>query len=137
MVFLRVAPMKGLMRFGKKEKLSPRYIGPFEILEQVGNLAYRLALPPAMKNIHYTFHVSLMKKYVHDPSHALNYEPLDLKVDMTYEEKPIRILDRKDQVLHNRSIPLVKVLWKNHVIEEASWEREEDMRAKYPELFTN
>ncbi|XP_043717597.1 uncharacterized protein LOC122665508 [Telopea speciosissima] len=137
MVFLHVAPMKGVMRFGKKGKLSPRYIGPFEILERVGNLAYRLALPPAMKNIHNKFHVSMLKKYVHDPSHTLNYEPLDLKVDMTYEEKPVQILDQKDQVLHNRSIPLVKVLWRNHAIEEASWELEEDMQAKYPEIFIN
>ncbi|XP_043687710.1 uncharacterized protein LOC122638924 [Telopea speciosissima] len=127
MMFLLVAPMKGVMRFGKKGMLSPRYIGLFEILERVGNLAYRLALPPAMKNIHNTFHVSMLKKYVHDPSYTLNYEPLDLKVDMTYEEKPVRILDRKDQVLHKRSTPLVKVLWRNHAIEEAPWEREEDM----------
>ncbi|XP_042505585.1 uncharacterized protein LOC122082174 [Macadamia integrifolia] len=122
LVFLRVAPMKGVMRFEKKGKFNPRYIRLFEILERVGNLAYRLILPPAMKNIHNTFHVSMLKKFVHDPSHILSNEPLDLKVNMTYEESPIQILDRKDQVLRNPSIPLVKVLWKNHTIEEASWE---------------
>ncbi|XP_043699952.1 uncharacterized protein LOC122650617 [Telopea speciosissima] len=137
MVFLREAPMKGVMRFEKKGQLRPRYIGPFEILERIDNLAYRMALPPSMKNIHNTFHISMLKKYVHDPSHTLNYEPLDLKVDMTYEEKPIQILDQKDQVHRNRSKSLVKVFWRNHAIEETSCEREEDMRAKYPEIFIN
>ncbi|KAL5537390.1 hypothetical protein UlMin_045543 [Ulmus minor] len=102
-VFLKVAPMKGVMRFGKKGKLSPRYIGPFEILERIGKVAYKLALPP--------------------------------ELDLTYQEQPVQILDRKDKALRNKVIPLVKVLWRNHKVEEATWEREDEMRAKYPHLF--
>ena len=79
--------------------------------------------------------MSMLKKYLHDPSHILSYESLDVDPKLTYEEKPVEILDRKDKVLRNKIVPLVKVLWSNHVVEEATWETEEDMRKKYPELF--
>ncbi|KAL5578280.1 hypothetical protein UlMin_019979 [Ulmus minor] len=134
-VFLKVAPMKGVMRFGKKGKLSPRFIGPFEILERIGKVAYKLALPPELSSVHNVFHVSMLKKYVSDPSHVLEHEPIQVNEDLTYEEKPVQILDRKDKTLRNKVIPLVKVLWRNHKIEEATWEREDDMRNSYPELF--
>ena len=134
-VFIKIAPMKGVMRFGKKGKLSPRYTGPFEILERVGKVAYRLALPPELSSMHDVFHVSMLKKYISDPSHILHQEPVEVQTDMTYEEKPVRILDREDKVLRNRTIPMVKVLWKNHAVEEATWEVESDMRRNYPELF--
>ena len=137
MVFIRVAPMKGVMRFGKKGKLSPRYVGPFEILERVGSVAYRLALPPALSRLHNIFHVSMLRRYVPDPSHILNYEPLQVKENLSYEEVPIQILDHKEQVLRNKTINLVKVLWRNHSIEEASWERKDVMQSKYPQLFQN
>ncbi|KZV53589.1 hypothetical protein F511_40970 [Dorcoceras hygrometricum] len=91
-VFLKVALMKGVMRFGKKGKLSPRYIGPFEILERVGTLAYRVALPPHLSAVHNVFHVSTLRKYMSNPSHVLSYEPLRLAPDLSYEEKPVRIL---------------------------------------------
>ncbi|KAL5573095.1 hypothetical protein UlMin_022693 [Ulmus minor] len=134
-VFLKVAPMKGVMRFGKKGKLSPRYIGPFEILERIGKVAYKLALPPNLSSVHNVFHVSMLKKYVQDPSHVLEHEPIEVHEDLTYEEKPVQILDRKEKTLRNKVIPLVKVLWRNHKIEEATWEREDEMREKYPNLF--
>ncbi|KAL5541347.1 hypothetical protein UlMin_045674 [Ulmus minor] len=125
----------GVMRFGKKGKLSPRFIGPFEILERVGKVAYKLALPPELSSVHNVFHVSMLKKYVSDPSHVLEHEPIQVNEDLTYEEKPVQILDQKDKTLRNKVIPLVKVLWRNHKIEEATWEREDDMRINYPELF--
>jgi hypothetical protein len=137
MVFVRVAPMKGVMRFGKKGKLSPRYVGPFEILERVGPVAYKLALPPALSGIHNVFHISMLRRYVSDPSHILSYEPLQVQEDLSYEEMPMKILDRKDQVLRNKTIRLVKVLWRNHSAGEASWEREDEMQSKYPHLFQN
>ena len=77
----------------------------------------------------------MLKKYVSDSSHVLSQEPIEVYEDLTYEEKPVRILDRQDKRLRNKVIPLVKVLWRNHKIEEATWEREDDMKARYPELF--
>ncbi|KAM6577664.1 hypothetical protein CsatB_029501 [Cannabis sativa] len=127
--------MKGIKRFGKRGKLCPRFTGPFEILEKIGQVAYRLALPPALSAVHNVFHVSMLRKYVSDPSHILSYESLELQPDMTYEEQPVQILDRKDKVLRNKTIALVKVLWRNSKVEEATWELESDMRAQYPELF--
>ncbi|KAL5566261.1 hypothetical protein UlMin_029425 [Ulmus minor] len=134
-VFLKVALMKGVMRFGKRGKLSPRFVGPFEILERIGDLAYRVALPPAMSGIHNVFHVSMLRKYTPDPSHVLSYDTLDLRQDLTFEELPVKILDREEKELRRKKIRLVKVLWKNHEVEEATWEREDEMRAKYPHLF--
>ena len=134
-VFLRVSPWKGVFRFGRKGKLSPRYIGPFEILERVGPVAYRIALPSDLAQIHDVFHVSALRQYLADPSHVLLHEPVELQKDLTYEEYPERILDRGMKTLRARSIPLVKVLWRNHAVEEASWEREDEMLDKYPHLF--
>ena len=125
------------MRFRKKGKLSPRFVGPFEILKRIGKVAYELALPPTLAGVHNVFHVSMLRKYIPDPSHVLNYEPLKIKDNLIYEEVPIQILDRKDHVLRTKTIILVKVLWKNHTVEEASWEREDEMKSKYPELFIN
>ena len=137
MIFLKVAPIKGVMRFQKKGKLSPRFVGPFKILKHIGKVAYELALLPTIVGVHNVFHVSMFMKYISDPSHVLNYEPLKIKDNLTYEEVPIQILDRKDQVLLTKTISLGKVLWKNHTVEEASWEREDEMKSNYSELFVN
>ena len=83
-VFLKVAPMKGVMRFGKKGKLSPRYIGPFEIIERIGKVAYRLALPPELASVHSVFHVAMLRKYILDPSHVLQHEPIQVHEDLSY-----------------------------------------------------
>ena len=104
-------------------------------MERIGVAAYILALPPSLSVIHNIFHVSILREYISDPSHVLNYEPLQFNQDLTYEEKPVRILDTKEKELRNKRIPLVKVLWKNHSTEEATWEREEEIRSKFPELF--
>ncbi|KAI3467933.1 hypothetical protein Pfo_024596, partial [Paulownia fortunei] len=125
------------MRFGKKGKLSPRYVGPFEILKRVGDKAYRVALPPSLSTVHNVFHVSMLRKYISNPSHMLSYEPLELTHDLAYEEKPVQILDQKEKELRTKNIRLVKVLWRNHSVEEATWEKEEEMQSKYPELFAN
>ena len=109
-VFLKVAPMKGVMRFEKKGKLSPRFVGPFEILERVGVVAYRLALPPSLSVVHNVFHVSMLRKYVADTSHVVDYEPLEIDEHLSYVEQPVEILAREVKMLRNRSIPLVKVL---------------------------
>jgi hypothetical protein len=135
MVFLKISPWKGVLRFGKQGKLTPRYIGPYRIVERIGKVAYRLALPPEMAKIHDVFHVSVLKKYVHDPLHVLEHPPVELREDLSYEEVPVAILDRSEKRMRNKVIPLVKVLWRSSRIEEETWETERDMKAKYPHLF--
>ena len=104
-------------------------------MERIGKVAYRLRLPPKLARIHDVFHVSMLQKYIADPSHVLRDQPVELKEDLTYEERPIQIVDQKDQVLRNKVIPLVNVRWMNHDREEATWEREDQMRTQYPHLF--
>ncbi|XP_017970421.1 PREDICTED: uncharacterized protein LOC108660674 [Theobroma cacao] len=123
------------MRFGKKGKLSPRHIGPFKILERVGAVAYHLALPPDLSNIHPVFHVSMLRKYNPNPSHVMRYETIQLKDDLTYEEQPVAILDRQVKKLRSKEVASVKMLWRNHTSEEVTWEAEEEMRTKYLHLF--
>ncbi|KAL0549088.1 hypothetical protein IC582_013568 [Cucumis melo] len=120
MVFLKVATVKGVLRFEKKGKLSPRFVGPFEILEQIGPVAYRLALPPSLSAVHDVFHVSMLRKYVADPTHVMDFEPLQLSENLSFEEQLIEILAREVKKLRNREISLVKVLWRNHGVEEAT-----------------
>ena len=122
-VFIRISPSKGVLRFGKRGKLRLRYIGPYEIMECIGLLAYQLALTPELSRIHDVFHVSMLQKYVYDPSHMLSRQPTELKKDLSYEKEPVEILEQKHRVLCSRNIPLVKVLWRNHTREEAIWER--------------
>ncbi|KAK9048643.1 hypothetical protein SSX86_032392 [Deinandra increscens subsp. villosa] len=136
-VFLKVSPSRGVRRFGIKGKLSPRYIGPFEILESVSEVSYRLALPPQLSHVHNVFHVSLLRGYNYHPIHVINY-PLDMiQEDLTYEEEAEAILDRQERVTRRKTIPFVKVLWKNHSEQEATWETEESIRSQYPNLFNN
>ena len=131
-VFIKVAPMKGVMGFGKKGKLSPRYVGPYMIKKMIGKVAYELELPQEMSAIHNVFHVSMLKKYISDPTHVIQPQVIKISEDLTYEEKPVEIVDRKIKKLRNKEIPLVKVIWRNHQVEEATWEREEDMKEIYP-----
>ncbi|XP_062080571.1 uncharacterized protein LOC133785338 [Humulus lupulus] len=134
-IFFRVSPMKGVRRFIKKWKLSPTFVGSFEILEIIGQVAYRPALPLTLPGVHNVFHVSMLRKYVSYSSHVLRYETLSLQEDLSYEVVSLQILDKKDKVLRNKTIPLVKVLWKSSAVEEATWELELHMRENYPELF--
>lgn len=135
-VLLKVSPWKGVTRFGKKGKLSPRFVGPFEILRRVGKVAYELALPPHMSHIHNVFHVSMLKRYNPDLSHVIDYEPIELQLDLSYIEQPVAIQDRMDRKLRNKTVKLVKVLWRNPRVEESTWELESEMLEKYPHLFT-
>ncbi|KAL0334382.1 UNVERIFIED_CONTAM: Transposon Tf2-11 polyprotein, partial [Sesamum angustifolium] len=134
-VFLKVSPWRGILRFSKQGKLSPRYIGPYEILERVGSLAYRLALPAELSQIHEVFHVSIIRRYRSDPSHILHESEIEVSEGLTYVEEPIEILDRSIKKLRNKEIPMVKVRWSHHSPREATWEVEENMREKYPYLF--
>ncbi|XP_071906002.1 uncharacterized protein [Coffea arabica] len=134
-VFLRVKPLKSGVVSKKGKKLKPRYIGPFEILKRIGKVAYQLKLPASMAKVHNVFHVSMLKKYHPDPSHVLQLEDIEVDESLTYEEGPVKILEREVKELRNKKIPLVKILWKNHGLEEATWELEEEMQKKYPTYF--
>ncbi|XP_073018047.1 uncharacterized protein [Primulina eburnea] len=134
-VFVKVATMKGVMRFGQKGKISPRFIGPFEILKRVGTLAYRVALPSNFVGVHNVFHVSMLQKYMSNSSHVLNYEALQLALHLSFEERPTRILDMQERSLRNKVIHMIKIKWLNHSKEETTWETESEMRSRYPKLF--
>ena len=123
------------MRFRKNGKLSPRFIGPYEVIEKVGLMAYRLALPPELEKIHNVFHVSMLRRYRSDPLHVVSLETIELTPNLTYKEEPVEILARKVKELWNKRIPLVKVLWRNHKTVEATWESEEALRQQYPQVF--
>ena len=127
-VFLKVSPWKKVMRFRKKGMLSPRFIGPYEVIEKVGPVAYILALPPKFIKIHNVFHVSMLRRYRLDPSHVVSSEMIEIRPDLTYEDEPVEILAREVKELHKKRILLVKVLWRNHKTEEATWESEEVLR---------
>jgi len=136
-VFLKISPTKGVIRFGTRGKLSPRYIGPFEILDRVGDVSYRLALPPSLDGVHNVFHVSQLRRYVRDDSHVLDHSELELQPDLSYQEQPLAVLDRSVKTLKSRAIPLVLVSWSRHAPGEATWEREDVIREHYPHLFTS
>ncbi len=111
-------------------------MGPFEILERVGPVAYRLALPPNLDRVHNVFHVSMLRKYLFDPSHTLDASTIELREDLSFEETPVRILAREDKKLRNRTIPYVKILWSKHEEREATWELESRMKEHFPDLFS-
>ena len=134
-VFLKVMPKRGVVKFGKRGKLSPRFIRPFEILERVGTVAYRLALPPNMSGVHEVFHVSILKKYTPDPAHVVDWGQIEVDTDVTFKEGLVCIVDSCDQVLRRKTVRLVLVLWRHYGVEESTWDREDTMRATYPFLF--
>ena len=133
-VFLKVMPKRGVVRFGKRGKLSPRFIGPFEILERVSIVAYRLALPPSMSGFHEVFHVFILWRHTLDPAHVVDWGEIEVDTDGTFEEGLVCIMDSRDQVLRRKTVRLVRVLWQHRGVEESSWEREDTMRATYPLL---
>ncbi|XP_028109407.1 uncharacterized protein LOC114308116 [Camellia sinensis] len=127
--------MKRHMRFGKKRKLTPRYIGPFQILERLGPVAYRVTLPLGMEQVHSVFYVSMLRGYLRDPFHVIDYHWIALDDDMIYKEWPVQIIDRQVKQLRNKTIPMVKVKWREHYGKEATWEKKEERRQRYPHLF--
>ncbi|GJX79949.1 putative reverse transcriptase domain-containing protein [Tanacetum coccineum] len=131
-VMLKVSPGKGVVRFGKKRKLAPRFVGPFEILERIGPVAYRLRLPEELSSMHDTFHVLNLKKCL---AYANLHVSLDkIKVDKTlrFVEEPLEIMDREVKTLKHSKIPIVKVRWNSKCGPEFTWECEDHMKAKYP-----
>ena len=134
-VLFKVIPKRGVVRFDKRGKLSPRFIGHFEILERIGTVAYRLALSPSMSGIHEVFHISILRKYTPDPAHVVDWGQIEIDTDGTFDEGPVCIVDSRDWVLRRKTVRLVRVLWRHCGVEESTWEREDTMRATYPFLF--
>ncbi|KAH0669578.1 hypothetical protein KY285_023739 [Solanum tuberosum] len=137
-VYLKVSLMKVVVRFGKKGKLSPRYVGPYEIIRRVGKVAYELGLPKEMELVYPVFHVSMLRKCVGDPNAIVPLEVVGVVEDnLTYEEVPVQILDRQVKRLRNKEVASVKVLWRNQQVESDTWEAEADMQRRYPYLFNS
>ena len=112
-VFLKVMPKRGVIRFGKRGQLLPRYIGPFDVLKRVGIVAYQLALSPSLSSVHDVFHVSMLRKYTPDPTHVVDWGKLVVDTDKTFEEGPVRNMDSQEQVLRCKTVRLVNVLWRH------------------------
>ncbi|WMV54408.1 hypothetical protein MTR67_047793 [Solanum verrucosum] len=121
--------MKGIMRVSKKGKLSPRFVGPYKILRRVGKIVYELDLPNELELVHSVFHVSMLNKCVGDPTSLFPLERLAVDENLSYEEVQVEIFDRQVKKLRNREVAFVKVLWRNHLVEGATWEAEADMKS--------
>ena len=134
-VYLRVSPMKGVQRFGVKGKLAPRYVGPFLISEQCGPVAYHLELPTHLSGVHNIFHVSQLRKCLRVPTKIVDIEELQLEPDLVYPEHPVKIVDYKTRVTRNHTSNFYKMQLSNHSEREATWETEEFVRSKCPELL--
>ena len=127
--------MRGTHRFAIKGKLAPRYIGPFTVLERRGKMAYQLELPPNLSQVHDVFHVSQLRRCFKDPIRAVDHDMLELQQDLSYKEQPVRILDETECRTRQKVTKFFKVQWANHSEDEATWEREDHLRAEYPGLF--
>jgi hypothetical protein len=139
-VYLRVTPLKGMQCFHVKGKLAPRYIGPFMILERRGEMSYKLELPSELSEFHDVFHVSQLRKCLQVPNKPetfteIDHNSIDLNSDLTYRERPIRILEEDVRLTRRRKIKMYKVQWSNHTEDEATWECEDYLRREFPGLL--
>ncbi|GJT65006.1 putative reverse transcriptase domain-containing protein [Tanacetum coccineum] len=128
---------KSVVRFGKKGKLAPRFVGPFEIVEKVGPVAYRLDLPEELNGVHDTFHVSNLKKCLADPTLQVPLDEIRVDAKLNFVEEPVEILEREFKKLKRSRIAIVKVRWNSKRGPEFTWEREDQMKLKYPHLFSD
>jgi hypothetical protein len=129
--------MRSLRRFKIRGKITPRFIGPFKILEKRGEVAYQLELPPQLSDVHDMFHVSQLKKCLCVAEEQIPMENLDAKEDLSYQEYPVKILETTERVTRNKKIKMCKVQWSHHTEEEATWEREEELKKKFPSFFSD
>ncbi len=136
-VYLWVTPLRGVHRFQTKGKLAPQFVGPYKIVSRRGEVAYQLELPSSMAGIHDVFHVSQLKKCLRVPTEEADPERIELQEDLTYVEKPVRILEVNERNTRNRVIWFCKVQWSNHSEEEATWERGDELKSAHPHLFAS
>ncbi|GJT42606.1 putative reverse transcriptase domain-containing protein [Tanacetum coccineum] len=135
-VMLKVSPWKGVVRFGKRGKLSPKYVGSFKVIERVGMVDYKLELPKQLSRVHNTFHVSNLKKCLSDESLVIPLEELRVDDKLHFVEEPVEVMDREIKQLKRSRIPIIKVRWNSKRGPEFTWEREDQFKQKYPHLFT-
>ncbi|XP_070057387.1 uncharacterized protein [Nicotiana tomentosiformis] len=133
---LKVLLMMEIIRFGKNDKLSPKFIGPFEVMQRVGDVAYEFSLSPSLSRVHPVFHVFMLWRYHDDRSHILYYSTVQLDKSLGYEEELVAIIDRQVRQSRPKKIVVMKVEWRGQPVEEATWEAEEDMRRRYPHHFS-
>ncbi|GKA51837.1 putative reverse transcriptase domain-containing protein [Tanacetum coccineum] len=136
-VMLKVSPWKGVIRFGKRGKLNPLYIGPFKILNKVGTLAYRLELPDKLSRVHSTFHVSNLKKCFVDEPLAIPLDEIQIDDKLNFIKEPVKSMDQEVKRLNQSRIPIMKIRWNSRRGPEFTWECEDQMKKKYPHLFVN
>jgi hypothetical protein len=136
-VYLKVSPMRGLRCFKVRGKLAPRFIRPFKILEKRGAVAYQLELLPQLSDVHDVFYISQLKKCLCVPKEQLPMEDLDAKEHLSYKEYPVKILETSERITRNKKIKMCKVQWSHHIEEEATWEREEELKAEFPNFFSD
>ncbi|KAD4586116.1 hypothetical protein E3N88_23717 [Mikania micrantha] len=134
-VLRKISPWKGVIRFGKRGKLNPRYIGPFEILKRIGPVAYQRNLPAELDGVHNVFHVSNLKKCLSDETLAIPLDEIQVDEQLRFVEEPVEIMDREVKQLKQSRIPIVRVRWNSKRRPEFTWEREDQMMRKYPHLF--
>ncbi|GKC97861.1 hypothetical protein Tco_1168136 [Tanacetum coccineum] len=133
---LKVSPWKGVVRFGKRGKLNPRYVGPFKVIERVRTIAYKLELPQQLSRVHNTFHESNLKKWLSDKSLVIPLEELRVDDKLYFVEEPVEVMDREIKQLKRSRIPIIKVKWNSKRGPEFTWECEDQFKQKYPHLFT-
>ena len=136
-VYLRVSPTRGVQRFGVKGKLAPRYVGPYEIIEECGPVAYRLRLPSRLAAIHDVFHISQLKKCVRVPTEIIDQQEILVEPDLSYTEYPLKILDQKERGTRRKVVKIFKIQWSHHTEEEATWETEDYLNRHYPGFLSS
>nr|GEV49896.1 putative reverse transcriptase domain-containing protein [Tanacetum cinerariifolium] len=136
-VMLKVSPWEGVVRFGKRGKLNPRYVGPFKVLAKLGKVVYRLEFPQEFSRVHHTFYVSNLKKCYAEEPLVMSLEGIHVDDKLQFVEEPVEIMEQEIKRLKRSRIPLVKVRWNSRRGPEFTWEREDSLKQKYPQLFTN
>jgi len=131
-VYLRVSPTKGVQRFGVKGKLAPHYVGPYEIMEVCGPMAYTVRLPPQLSTIHDIFHISQLKKCVRVPTEIIEQQEILVEPDLSYVEYPLKVLDQKERSTRRKVVKMYKIQWNHHTEEEATWETESYLNQNFP-----
>jgi hypothetical protein len=131
-IYLRVSPTRGIQRFSIIGKLAPQYVGPFEILEVYGPVAYRLQLTPQLAAVHDVFHMSQLRKCIKTPTEIIDSQAIEIESDLSYTEQPIRILDTQERSTRRETVRMFKIQWNHHTEEEATWETESYLQRNFP-----